>query len=74
MSDAPDSTFTAGETKLLISIMKNLTGDLQVRLLCFFSFASVFPALSIRITTFDCILISNHDIQLHSRLECNNSS
>lgn len=30
MSDATDSTFSAGETKLLISIIKNLTGDLQV--------------------------------------------
>jgi hypothetical protein len=35
MSDASDSTFTAGETKLLISIIKNLTGDLQVCLLSF---------------------------------------
>jgi hypothetical protein len=54
MSDTPDSTFTAGETKLLISIMKNLTGDLQVRLLCFFLYASVFPAISFHITTSDC--------------------
>jgi hypothetical protein len=42
MSDASDSTFTAGETKLLISIIKNLTGDLQVCLLSLS--ASDFPA------------------------------
>ncbi|THX50362.1 hypothetical protein D6D11_05374 [Aureobasidium pullulans] len=29
MSDAADTTFSVGETKLLISIMKNLEGDLQ---------------------------------------------
>lgn len=74
MSDASDSTFTAGETKLLISIMKNLTGDLQVRLLCFSCFASVFPAISFHITTFDCILIPNHDVRLPFHLECDDSS
>lgn len=36
MSDAADTTFSVGETKLLISIMKNLEGDLQV---CFHSLA-----------------------------------
>ncbi|KAL2030454.1 hypothetical protein VTO58DRAFT_107808 [Aureobasidium pullulans] len=30
MSDAADTTFSVGETKLLISIIKNLEGDLQI--------------------------------------------
>lgn len=38
MSDAADTTFSVGETKLLISIMKNLEGDLQV---CFHSLVIV---------------------------------
>jgi hypothetical protein len=58
MSDAPDSTFTAGETKLLISIIKNLTGDLQVRLLSFL-YASDLPAFPFHIAAFDFVLFSN---------------
>lgn len=44
MSEAADSTFSAGETKLLISIIKHLTGDLQV---CF-----RFDTLSLRAFSF----------------------
>jgi hypothetical protein len=58
MSDAPDSTFTAGETKLLISIIKNLTGDLQVCLLSLL-YASDITAFSFHIATFGCVLFSN---------------
>jgi hypothetical protein len=58
MSDAPDSTFTAGETKLLISIIKNLTGDLQVCLLSFL-YASFSPAFPFHIAAFGCVLFSN---------------
>lgn len=49
MSDAPDSTFSAGETKLLISIIKNLTGDLQV---CFCLGASTLRVLLFHISRF----------------------
>ena len=44
MSDAPDTTFSNGESKLLISIIKNLTGNLEVCLF-FFLCTSLFPAL-----------------------------
>jgi hypothetical protein len=60
MSDAPDSTFTAGETKLLISIMKNLTGDLQVRLLCFLLCMPV---------SLHCHLTSQHSVAFSSRMQ-----
>ena len=39
MSDAPDTTFSNGESKLLISIIKNLTGNLEV---CFSFYARLF--------------------------------
>lgn len=51
MSDAADTTFSVGETKLLISIMKNLEGDLQV---CFHSLAIPLHRVSFLHSTISC--------------------
>lgn len=48
MSDGTESTFSAGETKLLISIIKNLAGDLQV---CLRSGTSLLRTLPIPISS-----------------------
>lgn len=59
MSEAVDSTFSAGETKLLISIIKHLTGDLQV---CFHFHTVILRASQFHVSLFCCRTQANVDI------------
>jgi hypothetical protein len=63
MSDASEPTFSIGETKLFVSIIKNLTGDLQVCLLSF-SLPLLFLALPSYLITFGRVFASNASIVL----------